>query len=252
MDRMCRSCRRTYPPHARFCGRCGRPFPPTIQPTPAPKHTSRSFRPAKLLGSLTLFIFASAFVLSFARTGGVLFPTAWHSSRIFLSMPAPKADALFDMLAPDHVRVLVSRQSDGVLVQGDDGELRALLALQSLVTRLDGKAPRYVESQIRRLGSDDSASVRRYDLHGRKTAKRLYRLLAFDDVPVIVHRDGASLIVRASAGDHDVLAAVTRILLGEPLRYWASPDDGRPACIELPNAGAAANIDRSSHARCPR
>lgn len=206
MTRHCPTCRLLNPAHARFCSHCGRPV------GSAPRAVAR-------------LPFANGMVIGLILTG-VLVAPRWIDRRLIrrgdadadvfrlLTLPAGKADGLFHLLAPQDVGVIVSRQSNGLRVQGTPREVTVLRQFSAMLTRLEdrGDVRRFVERLARHAEGPESYSL------PLDRADLLIRLLALDDVPVIVSGGLGRIHVKAAAGDNVIIRDVVRIVNGERLR----------------------------------
>ncbi len=135
-----------------------------------------------------------------------------RSEEKLLDLPPEKAEAFFAILAPNDVKVLVGRRNQGVHVRGTAKEVSALAGLAELMTRESGREVTDVAQFIERhQGTWDSESV--YKLP-EPAGEALLRVLAFEDVPVLVSRQGSGIGVRASKRDQAVIADIARIQQG--------------------------------------
>ncbi len=129
-----------------------------------------------------------------------------------LDLPPEKAEAFFALLAPNDVKVLVGRRNQGIHIRGTAKEVSTLDALAELMMREAGREVTDVAAFIEELqGTWDSQSV--YKLPG-DAGEALLRVLAFEDVPVLVSRQGGGIGVAASKRDQAVIADVALIQQG--------------------------------------
>jgi len=152
-----------------------------------------------------------------------------------LELPPPKADAFFQLLAPEHVKVLVSRRPTGVQVNGTQREVEALAALAALITRSQGtdfSSDNAALAELRKTWDTKET----YALPAA-SADDLFRLLAFNDVPVFVSHATGGVTVEASRADQQIIADVVRIVRGEALEKAPPPAKAdRPGPPTAPKA----------------
>jgi len=130
--------------------------------------------------------------------------SAERDSRTY-DVKGENADRLFKLLAPDTVKVIVSRSGDGVTVQGTERELAVLDAGLQLLGWIDRD-----ESFEKMTRGDRMAET--YDL-GAERADLLYEMLAPNDVKVIVARAGEeTLSVQGTKREHKVLSDLLGLL----------------------------------------
>jgi hypothetical protein len=130
-------------------------------------------------------------------------------------MPAAKADAMFVLLRPSDIKVIVGRCQGGVFIKGTPAELEVVGDLVELVTRLESSDTGCLDDVIRDLRGTWTCR-RTYELPHRK-AMAFHKILAFDDVPVLVHGYTSRVIVDATEADQKLLADVVSILRGKRL-----------------------------------
>lgn len=140
-----------------------------------------------------------------------------------LDLTPEKADALFALLAPQDIKVLVGRRNQGVHVRGTAKEVATLEALAELMMRESDREITDPQKFIEELeGTWDSASV--YKLP-KPAGEALLTVLAFPDVPVLVADQSDGIGVRASKRDQAVIADVARIQQGmEPTTMHELPE----------------------------
>lgn len=130
--------------------------------------------------------------------------------RYGFELPKAKADALFNLLAPDHVPVLVGRSDDGVIVRGTSDQANVVNDFVALLTRLD-----HLRYPDRRRSIEHArptwTTSKTYPLR-EPQAESLWRLLAFEDVPVLVRRDGPHVRVDATPEDQRIIERLVRIV----------------------------------------
>ncbi len=129
-----------------------------------------------------------------------------------LDLSPGKAQAVYDLLAPQDVKVLVGRRNQGLHVRGTAKEVATLEALAELMMRESGRdvgdPAKFIEEM---QGTWDTTSL--YKLP-QPAGEALLRVLAFPDVPVLVSSQADGIGVRASKRDQAVIADVARIQQG--------------------------------------
>ena len=193
-------CSSVFPSEANFCALCGSPLV-TICGSPV----ARNF-------GLGLFIIVAALItyVVFAATRSA--PVM--EDRCF-ELPSTKSAALFELLKPRDIKVLVRKDAGCVQITGTPKESDVLTAFVKLITRYSGAPAHEVQrrmSQARR----DWTTRRTYKLSKAK-AKTLFNILAPDDVPVLVSWSGKRLRVDASPKDQEIIRHVVEILRGRRL-----------------------------------
>lgn len=214
MSNHCPSCSRPNEPHARFCSNCGRPLPGAC----TGKIACGGFPTGLVIvGVIVWFTMGRG-----CPTSGLV--KAWpdwlrHESPQLVQqtfgMPSAKADAMYELLSPSDVKVIVGRSNGGVVVKGTSAEVGVVKDFVELVTRLKSGEGKSVDESVRELRGTWTAR-RTYELP-RRQAQALLRVLAFDDVPVLVHGYPSRVIVDATEADQKVLADVVSILWGKRL-----------------------------------
>jgi hypothetical protein len=116
------------------------------------------------------------------------------------------------MLAPDEVQVIVSREGHRIVVHGSDREITVLERFANLVTSLDQLSDDQAHAAIERMRPDWQEQAR-YDLPWAQR-EALLRLLSFDNVPLLVKRNGEQIRIQASRQDRRVIDSVVEILRG--------------------------------------
>jgi hypothetical protein len=210
MLKECIHCRHCNPPHANYCGRCGHAFADARWVRPTPPRTSCRSGAGWVLLLVPLFLIFGP---------GHWKPTCMSQGRAdrnvarTYALSEDKADALFNLLAPRDVRVLVSRCDGGVCVKGTAREVEILDHLTALVTRVQGRNVGCVERYMNRLRPSWTSSET-YGLTRHK-ATTLFHLLAFDDVPVGVSARKSKIRVDANPTDQQTIADIVNILNGK-------------------------------------
>jgi hypothetical protein len=126
--------------------------------------------------------------------------------RVAYDVKSTYVDRVYKLLAPDNVRVIVSRSGDRISVQGTDKEhdvLRAGLQLLGWIDRDD---------VFKRMRAGENENRTYYNL-GVEHAQALYELLAPNNVRVVVSRDGpAAVSVSGTKREHEVLERFLKLL----------------------------------------
>jgi len=129
-----------------------------------------------------------------------------------LALPRDKADALFQLLAPDNVAVRVGRWAGGVMILGTPDEVKTLERFADLLTRLKDFSPARARAYLRAY-RDRAWLTRDYHLP-EEQARLLMRVLAQSGVPAQVDQYDKGITVSARPSDHETIEQVTRILRG--------------------------------------
>ena len=125
--------------------------------------------------------------------------------RVVYDVSGDQADALFELLAPSDVRVIVSRAGEHVGVAGTDREHAVLTSGLQLLGWIDR------DVVFERMTQGDR-EARRYEL-GSARARTLYEMLAPDTVKVVVSRAGDDAVsIRATDREHQVLSDLLTLL----------------------------------------
>ena len=144
-------------------------------------------------------------------------PNAPQIERAFV-MPPAKADALYELLRPSTVRVIVGRNGDGVYIRGTSEEVDTITALVDLLTREQCALEHRCDERMNELRPTFN-TTQRHKL-ARSRASALAALLAFEDVPVLVSRRSTKVTVEASRADQATLRRVVDILRGDHPRTY--------------------------------
>jgi len=140
------------------------------------------------------------------------------------SLSDEKADALFELLSPSDVTVVVSRTGDGVSIRGRQNQCEVMDRFIDLYTRGQREGlntyGETIERWQSRWDSDESYSV------PEDRADAVYAVLAFDDVPVLVSRSGDGISVKATGADQRTVADLVNIVSGQGPSLFA-PGQGR-------------------------
>ncbi len=201
MARQCTVCKNQYPSHANFCALCGRPLV-TVAVTRAGRH-------AGLVVVVIVAGLATYAVLAATRSAAVL------ENRRF-DIPRAKATAMFELLRPRDVKVVVRRDGGRLKITGTPQECDALAKFVGLITRYTGKPECEVRVAMERARKGWSTR-QRYKLPKSK-ARALFNALAPDDVPVLVSWSGKRVRVDASPQVQETIRQVVEILRGRRLK----------------------------------
>lgn len=203
----CTRCGQPNMPVARYCARCGRSLG-----SQAVASGSTGLLPLLILMGVAFFWLAGPVGNFIGRS-----PLCWTRSSAHridrqYELSDAKADALFKLLAPKHVRVRVSREHHGVAIRGTDDEVEVLDRFVQLVTRFHGFNAPDMHQTMTYL--QPTWGVRRdYRLRDSQ-ARYLYNILAFNDVPVLVGQHGSGVSIDANAEDQHTLGQLVAILRG--------------------------------------
>ncbi len=210
MSKPCSNCRQINPASAIYCGNCGALFA-----QPIPRRTCCSGWSVAPIVLLLVVVFGlSRFPLK--RTIRRVLPASWSEREQELptrrfELPVAEADAMYALLAPDDVRVVVGRVDHGLIgVRGTEREIEVLGDLVSLMRRVDERGGT-IHPQFER------SCTKAYSLT-LKRASRLGRVLELGHISFDVTKGGRRLVVEASKADQETVARVVRILEGERLR----------------------------------
>lgn len=205
MYRTCRNCNQGNPVDAHFCSNCGGAL-----------QVAANAAPAAGLKSLALWASAAVVVISACLT----FQAAEDSSgpigpivKRNFTVAKKKADALYDLIRPGDIRVVVGSHDLGVSFSGSMRETQIMADFVELVTRHDGDHPAGALVRMERARPTWTTNET-YKL-GRGHAGDLHRVLAFDDVPVLVSGKSRRVTVRASPADQQTIHDLVNILHGD-------------------------------------
>lgn len=201
MFRICEKCRHANTAIARYCARCG-------HPVRAPRRSGGACRPDRRALILLIGAMVVAGALAYKLTAR---SQSGHVTRRF-DLPRDKAEALYRLLAPQDIRVIVGREKRGAFVRGTPREVRAIERFVELMQR---HAATGEYDRERRMARVRPTWTRResYSL-ARDKARCLQRVLGFDDVPVLVWSEGRNVEVLATERDQYTVRAVVEILRG--------------------------------------
>ena len=209
MAMRCTVCSQRYPAHARYCALCGRPLV-VLKASPETRNVALVLA-VIIAAATTLAVFGAA-KISGAR--GWITTPATTVYRDFNLSP-DKADAMFRLLAPRDIKVIVGRYDQGVNIQGTPREVAVLADFVELITRYRGQSAGEVRSHIN-YAKRHGAKTRAYKVSKSK-GRVLYEILAADDVPVLVSGSARKVRVEAMPHDHETLRQVVKILRGRRL-----------------------------------
>lgn len=212
----CLNCGERNPAHAAYCSGCG----DALSPAPAAARRGSGLGIAVLIG---VFVLMGAVALcidngsdgndgrSEARARGGSARTVEGT----FTLREEKQRALFDLLARPEVKsMLVSPLGEEIHVLGTPTAMAALERFVELVARLDGLSERDMKSNMARFRKNWS-NKRTYRLSGH-VRDHLYRVLAFEEVPVLVDDSGSSkLKVEATRYDQEIVGDMVEALGGE-------------------------------------
>jgi len=210
MLRECTNCRHVNAPHANYCGRCGQAFPQPGLAEPVARTTTHRGGAGWLLLLVPLFII---FGRGDRRPACTPYFRPGPAVQRAYALAGEKADALFSLLAPRDVRVLVSRCDGGIHVTGTAREIEILDHLAALLTRVQCSSRSCIERYLAEV-RPSWTSTRMYELSPHK-ASGLFRLLAFEDVPLGVSARKSKVRVDANTTDQETVQGLVNILNGK-------------------------------------
>ena len=219
LTKHCPVCSQENTAMARYCARCGTALP--VARTAPVGDELRNF--ALIVAALAVVVTTVvAFRMAAGSSRYERIVTSGPTIRRDFQLSNAKADAMHALIAPADVRVIVGRRKGGILLKGTSGELDILDRFVELVTRLDGLDAAEMNAAMARARRTwtTTATYRLASGH----ARALWRILAFDDVPVLVS-GGTSKIwvwgrkskirVEAAPEDQEIVRGVVNILHGE-------------------------------------
>lgn len=211
MSAQCPQCAATNPTNARFCALCGAPLRRARTATCATTCTSTR-RDLVLAGVAASAILAAAIVVAVVRNERsddndfVPGPIVRHD----FTLSDAKADALYNLLKPRDIAVIVGRDAGRLYVEGTRGEVDALVKFVDILNRVE-RLPRHQHQQRMDQLRKTWTNRRTYRLTSAKS-RRLKNVLAFDDVPVLVSRSGPRITVESSDEDRPTIDRIIDIL----------------------------------------
>jgi len=200
MAKRCTVCQKSYASQANFCAVCGRPL--------VTQGLSSSSRNVRLFLTVVISALVTYAVFAAARTPLVV------ESRFF-DLPSAKASAVYNLLKPRDVKVVVQKDGDRVRITGTRRECDAIADFVNLIARFRGQSPCSIEQNMARARKTWSAR-QTYRMPGPKS-KALFDALAPDDVPVLVSWKGKRLRIDANPSDQATLEHFVQILRGRRL-----------------------------------
>lgn len=231
MSHACPTCRSDLKAGARFCARCGEPLLRGASPAlsaigsagrpaaPQVKRTSNSDHVAPKSGAPAKTGFAWLWMcVALPLTiciGAPLFLQISSSSYAnsakqlqirFADAEKRRADALYDLLKPADVNVVVGRTPDGVKLEGKTDEIRSISQLIDMI-RTNSLSAGHSSPKV------DRTIRRTYQLREGRAAD-LARVLSFTPSHVRFTLDQGTLIVTATPDDHRAIESVVRLLGG--------------------------------------
>jgi len=217
----CPTCYQHNAAYARYCERCGNALPahtPNVRSNP---WANAALVTTAALSLMTAFFAVNPYGSMWSNSRGALVERYRDPSSLVIRsrdyyLGADKAQAVFDLLSPADVDVVVRKRRDGLSVEGADWELAALDRFVELMQRKQGQDRASVREHIDRI-LRASSSVEKYRL-SRNKREALHQILAFDDVPVLVTDGWRNVQVQATEEDQETIRAVVEILGGRPDR----------------------------------
>lgn len=205
---LCRECGQVNEIRARFCASCGLNIPRS-----GANSSGLSIRFALLGGGVSvafMFLLFGVGSLAFNKNDRTA-PIKVETKRTYRLHNA-KATALVDLLSPRDVPVIVGRRGHNVGIQGTTIQIRTMDRFVELLLRHEkhcyAQHPKCFETYHNKWTSKVDYKL------GKKHAKALFEILAFNDVPVLVTQHGSRLLVRATPNDQKTVSEVARILNG--------------------------------------
>lgn len=222
MPNECQHCRHQNPGRARFCGRCGQGLTAqsseSLNPLPGPRPRARSKRCCGPSGFLFLLCLGAIGVCWIGKQGPHRSISWSGRSQQVLSLDPVKAKALFNLLSPDDVSVMVGpvqhRRFIGggnVSVSGTSEEVRTVRQFAELLTRI-ADDPWFRDGEL--IDSPFAETPEHTYRLTRSRAKALAEMLSSEGAPVFVTRIGSRLSVIATPEDQRTIADVVRLLGG--------------------------------------
>lgn len=200
MSRECTACHSVNPVHANYCAMCGRALG-AAGVSPATRNVRLSV--AVIVSALAVYgVFAAT------RSSPEL------EDRSFELIPC-KAAAMFELLKPRDVKMLVSVDAGSLQITGTRGECDALTEFVELITRYHGKSSHEVRLCMKRARR--GWTTRRDYKLAKDKANALFDVLAASDVPVLVSWSGKRVRVDANSKDQETVRNIAQILRGRRL-----------------------------------
>ncbi len=134
------------------------------------------------------------------------------STTVRIALDADKARLVADLLAPSHVKVIVTRHYEAITLSGDPDEVRIVKRFADLISRYRGMRPGDIDLQLR---SDAPAWTARTSINLRpEQASAFESLLDLPDVPIGIIRSRTGVDVISNPADAATVEAFLRILNG--------------------------------------
>lgn len=212
MELNCQFCGHRNRAIARFCGACGRSL--DRERSQAERRGQSVLLLLFLLGLWVFFSgppkFLSKMLPSFVQVKQPivsLFTDFWESptEKRMLELKPHQANAVYNMLAPNDIRVVVGRNDDGVYVEGTRAECETMLEFaESLNRKWDCPT------------SDRKVNWRevRYHMPAKKSESLCHTLSLAGLQEFIECRDG-EIVVRGGSREQETIRRISRILRGE-------------------------------------
>lgn len=208
----CPHCRRRNPHHARFCATCGRRLDYVRSCTTA-KSRGGGGGAGLAIGLILVALFLGFRPHHLVRWGRRAVSATTPTVRRAFDLPPAKADALFNLIAPSDIKVIVGRRHGGVFIKGTPNEAETLERFAELLTRLEGWDGNTIEHIIGSLRRQPTVTET-YRLPAEKV-RALIDILKFDDVPVLVSGGGRKVRVIATPEDQQTICEVVDIMRGK-------------------------------------
>ena len=209
MAMQCTVCKRRYPAHALYCALCGQPLV-AARTSPEARNVALTFA-VLIAGGTALAVFGAAKMFRLRDVDATPVVTVQRN----FDLCCHKADAVHALLAPRDIRVIVGKRDGGIRIEGTPREIEVLADFMDLLTRYEGHSAEQVRAEIIRARKH-GAFTQKYKLPKSK-GKVLYRILAGDDVPVLVSGSTRQVRVEATPRDQETLRLVVEILRGRRL-----------------------------------
>ena len=205
----CANCGQRNPTHALYCASCGLVLEAARRTASAGCCKSGAW--TVLAGLAGLSIVSGVFTVAVSRDGRFDSPRVRVVQHEFDLDPI-LADAMFDLLAPSDIKVIVGRRDGGVFVRGTQREVDILRRFVSMLTEADGweqpDAPVFSDQPT------TSASARFNVRLPRSKARALVRVLQLAESPVGVSGSGNDVTLHATGADGETIQGVVDILRG--------------------------------------
>ncbi len=214
MNPVCPKCHQDNPARARFCGACGTGLHTAAGRYPRLPHRSGLFVLVAVIGIWLVATRPPRVLSKVASLGPRLLNRVFQqSSHRMIDLDESKSRALYNLLAPRDVHVVVGWDDGRINVRGSAEEVDTLVALAGILSRAEHTGDGFNRSWKQAYSVRDRIE-RTYRLHPEKSHK-LSQLLGQADLTLEVSdaSDGISII--ASIEDHAVMDHMVKILNGE-------------------------------------